>query len=127
MALIADSLAPVWTQATKPVREVVYTGAIKSRPMILAGEADPMYELARIAWDEDTPLELRVTILRDMVGYIYPKLKAVLVQDAGPMVEHEVRANKLRSMLVDVTERVAATKRENSGGQGEVIQFPTPA
>lgn len=127
MALMAGSLAPVWTQATKPVREVVYTGAIKSRPLLVAGEADPIFELARLAWDEDTPLELRVVILRDLAGYIYPKLKAVVVQENGPAAEHEARADKLRSMLVSVTERVAATKREASSGPGEVIQFPTPA
>ena len=41
------------------------------------GDFDPIIELIKISQDEKTPLDIKASVLKDLGGYFYPKLKAV--------------------------------------------------
>ena len=41
------------------------------------GDFDPVLELINIYKDTKTPLELKTSILKDLMPYIYPKRKAI--------------------------------------------------
>jgi hypothetical protein len=41
------------------------------------GYFNPIIELIKISQDEKTPLDIKASVLKDLSGYFYPKLKAV--------------------------------------------------
>ena len=45
--------------------------------MLAAVGLDPLEAMATLALAPDTPLELRVRLLAELAGYVYPKRKAV--------------------------------------------------
>ncbi len=138
MKLVAGM--PTVMELARPIRQIVVDGATAGRPWMARHEVDPIFELARIAWSDDVELDMKVGILKELAGYMYPKLRSIVPRDTGPEIEHEARAKHIQGLLVGAIDRVAADRR---GGntvdtvddtvaraprteKRDVIHFPTP-
>jgi hypothetical protein len=49
-------------------------------------DCDPLAALVAVAADPTTPLEIRVSINKELLAYVFPKRKSIDVEHTGPPV-----------------------------------------